>query len=150
MFQYYFDDLEAGSKVDIGPYLVTKEEIIAFAEEFDPAPFHLSEEAGKVSMMGGLCASGWHTCSMAMRMMCDSFLLHSSSQGAPGVHECKWMMPVKPGDTLSGHILVEGTRLSASRPGLGLVNFRCNVFNQNGEQVLTLTNTGMMKTRDAA
>ena len=83
-------------------------------------------------------------------MMCDSFLLNSSSQGAPGVHECKWMIPVRPGDILSGHILVEGARLSASRPGLGLFNIRCNVFNQNGDQVLTLTNTGMMKTRDAA
>ena len=148
--KYFYEDMTVGLSLDIGPYDVTAEEIIDFATQFDPAPFHLDEAAGKASILGGLSASGWHVCSMAMRMICDAYLLESSSQGSPGMEVCKWMAPVLAGDTLSGHIIVEKARLSASRPGLGLVDFRCNLFNQHGKQVLMFTNLGMMRTRSAA
>lgn len=149
-FDYYYEDMTLGRKIDIGTYQVSKEEIIHFASQFDPAPFHLDEDIGKASMLGGLSASGWHVCSMAMRMLCDSYLLRAASEGSPGMEECKWMAPVLAGDTLSGHLIVESARVSASRPNLGLVNFRCNLFNQNGKQVMTYTNLGMMRLRQAA
>jgi len=147
--KYFYEDMPIGKQIDLGRYAVTAEEIIHFAEQFDPAPFHLEEEAGKASFLGGLAASGWHLCSIAMRMICDSYLLDSSSQGSPGISECRWMAPVLAGDTLSGTVVVENTRLSASRPGLGIIEFRLNLFNQDGKQVMTFQNTGMMLTREA-
>lgn len=147
MTKYYFEDMAIGSQLDLGTYHVTREEIIAFAQQFDPAPFHLDEAAGRASMLGGLAASGWHVCAMSMRMVCDAYLLDSASEGSPGLEECRWMAPVLAGDTLSGHLLVESARLSSSRPGIGLIGFRCNLFNQDGRQVMTYTNIGMSRTR---
>ncbi len=147
MKKYFYEDMIVGAKLNIGPYLVTKEEIISYAEQFDSAPFHLDEAAGNASMLGGLAASGWHVCAMTMRMICDTYLLDSASEGSPGVQECKWMAPVFANDTLSGEMVVESARLSSSRKGLGLVNFRCNLFNQDGKQVMTFTNLGMIRTR---
>lgn len=141
--------MEPGSTIAIGPYTITAEEIIHYAKQFDPAPFHLDEEAGKASFLGGLAASGWHICSLAMKMMCEAYILDSSSQGSPGVSECKWMAPVLAGDTLTGEVLIEGRRLSASRPGLGLVDLRLNLYAQGNRQVLTHCNTGMMRTRES-
>lgn len=139
--------MEVGATISIGSRTVTAGEIIEFAKQFDPAPFHLDEEAGKNSLLGGLAASGWHVCSIGMKMICDAYLLESSSQGSPGIGECKWMVPVLAGDTLTGEILVEDKRLSRSRPGVGLVDLRLNLFNQDGKRVMTHTNTGMMLTR---
>lgn len=148
MTKYYYEDLTKGTKMDIGPYFVSKKEILSFAEQFDPAPFHLDEDIASASMLGGLAASGWHICAMTMRMICDAYLLDSSSEGSPGLEECKWMAPVFADDTLSGEVIVENARLSGSRKGLGLINFRCNVYKQTGEQVMTFTNMGMMRTRE--
>lgn len=148
--KYFYDDMQPGSRVDIGQYHVSAEEIIHFAEQFDPAPFHLDEAAGKASFLGGLAASGWHVCSIAMKMICDAYLLESTSQGSPGMKECRWLAPVLAGDTLSGHMSVESARLSASRPGLGFLELRVDLFNQKGIHVLSFQNTGMMLTREAA
>lgn len=148
--KYFFEDMQPGKKVDLGEYNVSAGEIIHFAEQFDPAPFHLDEKAGKESFLGGLAASGWHVCSIAMKMICDTYLLESTSQGSPGMRECKWMAPVLAGDTLSGHMVIESARLSASRPGLGFLEFRLSLFNQNSRQVLSFQNTGMMLTRETA
>lgn len=150
MIRYFYDDIHDGWELPIGPKTVTKEEIIEFASQFDPAPFHLDEEAGRRSMLGGLSASGWHVCAMAMRMICDTFLLQSSSQGSPGILECNWRAPVLAGDTLSGRLIAVSRRLSGSRPGIGLVEFRCELFNQKGVMVMDYTNTGMLLTREAA
>lgn len=148
--KYYFEDLQPGTRIDIGQYHVSAEEIIQFAEQFDPAPFHLDEEAGRASFLGGLAASGWHVCSMAMKMICDTYLLQSTSQGSPGMKECRWLAPVLAGDTLTGHMAIESARLSATRPGLGFLELRVDLFNQKGIQVLSFQNTGMMLTREAA
>ena len=83
-------------------------------------------------------------------MICDAYLLESSSQGSPGLKECKWLAPVLAGDTLSGHMIIDSARLSASRPGLGLLEIRIELFNQHGKKVLSHENTGMMLTREAA
>lgn len=148
--KWAFEDFVPGMTVDLGERHVTAEEIIEFASEFDPQPMHLHEEAGKASILGGLAASGWHTCSMLMRMMCDSFLLESTSQGSPGIDVVRWRRPVLAGDTLRGSCTVLTARESGSRPGLGLVTVRYFLANQRGETVLEMENTGMFLTRGAA
>jgi acyl dehydratase len=145
-----YDDFVEGGSVDLGSKLVTAEEIVEFASEFDPQPMHLDEDAGKASILGGLSASGWHTCAMFMRMMCDAFLLDSTSQGAPGIDYVRWKRPVLAGDTLTGKSTVLAKRLSKSRPTLGFVTCRHELFNQKGEQVLELEHTGMFLKREAA
>ncbi|WP_394886497.1 MaoC family dehydratase [Mesorhizobium sp. AaZ16] len=145
-----YDDFVEGGSVDLGSKFVTAEEIVEFASEFDPQPMHLDEDAGKASILGGLSASGWHTCAMFMRMMCDAFLLDSTSQGAPGIDYVRWKRPVLAGDTLTGKSTVLAKRLSKSRPTLGFVTCRHELFNQKGEQVLELEHTGMFLKREAA
>lgn len=146
--RWAYEDLQVGAVIDLGSKVVTAEEIIEFASEFDPQPMHLDEEAGKATLLGGLAASGWHTCAMFMRMMCDAFLLDSTSQGAPGVAYVRWKKPVLPGDVLAGRSTVMSARRSNSKPGLGFVTVRHEVFNQRGESVLELENTGMFLTRE--
>jgi len=148
--KWAFEDFEPGIEIDLGVKIVTAEEIIDFASQFDAQPMHLDEEAGKTSILGGLGASGWHSCCMLMRMMCDRFLLDSTSQGAPGVDYVRWKKPVLAGDTLSGTSIVDEKRLSAKRPSLGFVTCRHQLVNQRGEIVLELKNTGMFLTREAA
>lgn len=145
-----FEDFVEGGTIALGEKRVTAEEIVEFASEFDYQPFHLDEEAGKASMLGGLSASGWHTCCMFMRMMCDGFLLDSTSQGSPGLDYVRWKKPVLAGDTLTGSSHVIAKRTSKSRPGLGFVTVKSEMVNQRGEVVLELENTGMFLTREAA
>src|ERR1700686_5054305 len=97
MPRLYWEDFQPGAVAIYGPRLVTREEIVAFAAEFDPQPMHLDEAAGSATMLGGLAASGWHTCCLMMRMMVDGFLGNSSSMGAPGVDEVRWQSPLRPG-----------------------------------------------------
>ena len=145
-----FEDFVEGSTIDLGAKDVTAEEIIEFAGEFDPQPMHLDEAAGKASILGGLSASGWHTCAMYMRLLCDAFLLDSTSEGAPGIDQIKWKRPVLAGDRLNGRTTVLSRRESRSRPSIGLVSFRSELLNQRGEQVFELENTVMFRKREAA
>ncbi len=145
-----YEDLGEGVVVDLGTKIVRADEIIEFASEFDAQPFHLDEEAGKASILGGLAASGWHTCAMFMRMLCDALLLDSTAQGAPGIDYAKWKRPVLAGDTLGGKLTILSSRLSRSKPGLGFVTWRADLVNQKGETVFELVNTCMFLTREAA
>jgi acyl dehydratase len=145
-----FEDFEEGVVLELGSKTVRAEEIIDFASQFDAQPMHLDEEAGKSSMLGGLSASGWHTCCMFMRLMCDGFVLDSTSQGSPGIAYARWKKPVLAGDTLTGRSIVTAVRQSASRPNLGFVTCKHALFNQRGETVLELENTGMFLKREAA
>jgi acyl dehydratase len=144
-----YEDFVEGASLDLGSKLVSAAEIIEFAGEFDPQPMHLDEEAGKASILGGLAASGWHTCAIFMRMLCEAFLLDSTSQGAPGVDYVKWKKPVLAGDTLSGNTTVLAKRVSRSKPQIGLVTMRSELFNQRGESVFEFENTCMFLTREA-
>lgn len=148
--KWAFEDFFPGQTIDLGERHVTAAEIVEFASEFDFQPMHLDEEAGRASLLGGLSASGWHTSSMLMRMMCDSLLLDSTSQGAPGVDYMRWRKPVLAGDTLKAASRVVATRASSSRPGLGFVTLRSEVVNQRGETVLEMENSGMFLARGAA
>ena len=129
---------------------MTAEEIIEFAGEFDPQPFHLDEEAGRASILGGLSASGWHTSCIFMRLLCDGFLLDSTSEGSPGVDQARWRKPVLAGNTLTGRSMVLAKRELRSRPNLGIVTFRHELFNQRSEAVFELLNSIMFRKRSAA
>ena len=148
--KWAFEDFIEGMTVDLGEKHVSAQEIIEFASEFDPQPMHLDEAAGQASILGGLSASGWHTSSMLMRMMCDTFLLDSTSQGGPGVDNLSWKKPVLANDTIKGTCTVISTRKSSSRPGLGFVTCNYQVTNQHGETVLEMLSTGMFLSREAA
>ncbi|MGO7582998.1 MaoC family dehydratase [Rhizobium ruizarguesonis] len=142
-----FEDFRPGCRFALGPKLVIAEEIIEFAREFDPQPMHLDEAAGRASILGGLAASGWHTSSMFMRMMADSYLLNALAEGAPGIDLMEWRKPVLAGDTLSGHSIVLESRSMRSRPGMGIVKFRHEVENQRGQLVLLSENSVMLRMR---
>lgn len=147
---YWWEDMTPGRRFDLGSKTVTAEEIVEFAEEFDPQPFHLSVEAGEASILGGLSASGWHSCAMFMRLYYDNLLHHSSSEGSPGVDFVEWRKPVLAGDTLTGVAEVIETRPLKSRPGIGLVKLRHEVRNQRGELVMAMENPGLFRMRAGA
>jgi len=143
----WWEDMEVGQVIDLGSLSPTTEEIVAFATQFDPQPFHLSEEGGQASMFGGLCASGWHTCSLAMRLMVTNFLNQSSSLGSPGLENIRWLKPVFPGDTLSLRQTVLEKRPMSKRPDVGLLRTQWEMFNQRGDQVLHMEGYGMFRRR---
>jgi len=145
----YFEDFVTGNVTEYGSRPVTREEIIAFAAEFDPQPMHLDEEAGRASMLGGLAASGWHTCVLLMRIIYDGFLFEAASMGSPGVDEVRWLAPVRPGDVLTVRRTVMETRVSKSRPDVGFVNLLLEALNQTGRTVMTLTTPMMIARRGA-
>jgi acyl dehydratase len=147
--QFYFEDFLPGEVREYGPRQVTREEILAFAAEFDPQPMHLDEDAARGSLLGGLAASGWHTCCLMMRMMADGFLLDTASMGSPGVDEVRWLRPVRPDDRLTLRVSVQEARVSQSRPERGLVNFLFETRNAQGECVMTQTCTIMIGRRAA-
>lgn len=150
MSTVYFEDFAVGQVRQFGPRKVTREEIVGFASEFDPQPMHLDEDAAKKSILGGLGASGWHTCVVMMRLLCDGLLLDSSSAGSPGIDELQWKKPVRPGDELLVRQTILDKRDSKSRPQIGLVRQRCEVLNQRGECVLDAHFTIMFSKRRAS
>jgi acyl dehydratase len=145
----YWEDFVPGEVTEYGDYAVTAEEIKDFAAEFDPQPMHLDEEAARASMIGGLCASGWHSCAILMRIIADGFVLNSSSMGATGCNEIKWLAPVRPGDRLRVRMEVIDKRPSASRPEMGFVNARLDMLTHDGTRVMTLTPHFMLGRRPA-
>ena len=145
----YFEDFQTGQELPLSPHTVTRAEIVAFAAEYDPQPFHLDESAGADTLLGGLAASGWHTCALFMRMMYDGWLSESASMGSPGVDTLKWMRPVRPGDTLSGRSVVLETQASKSRPDRGFVRVRHEIVDARGELIMVLENPIMVSRRAA-
>jgi len=142
---WYWEDFREGEVREFGETQVKREDIVRFASEFDPQPFHVDEAAAAKTMFGGLIASGWHTAAMAMRMMCDAYLLHAASLGSPGVDQLKWLQPVRPGDTLRVRLTVLESRPLQSKPGVGLVKSRHEVLNQRNETVMTMEGYGMFR-----
>ena len=143
-----WEDFVVDAVDSYGPYLVTREEIIAFATQFDPQPMHLDEEAAKATLLGGLAASGWHSCAMLMRMMADWFVINSTGMGSPGIEEVKWLKPVRPGDQLTARRTILEKRASNSRPDMGLVKIAFELLNQADVRVMTMTCTIMFGRRD--
>ena len=139
MSRLHWEDFQPGQVNEIGPRLITREEIIAFAAEFDPQPMHLDEEAASASMLGGLAASGWHTCCIVMRMISDGMLQGTSFMGAPGIEEVNWLAPVRPGELLQLRVTVVETRASRSRPDMGFVKFLYELFGSGERPLMTLS-----------
>jgi acyl dehydratase len=147
MPKLYWEDFQSGAVSVYGPRLVTREEIVAFAAEFDPQPMHLDEAAASATMLGGLGASGWHMCCLFMRIVADGFILDSSSMGAPGIEEVRWLKPLRPGTRVRVRAKVLETRLSKSRPEMGLVKLTYDMLDEADEILMQLTNIQMFGRR---
>ena len=145
----FWEDFKVGERAEMGRHTFSEDEILQFGRAFDPQLFHVDAEAAKGGFFGGLVASGWHTCSVAMRVMVDSYLRHAASLGAPGVDSIRWPKPVRPGDTLVFRREVLAARTSATRAGVGLVKHRWEATNQRGELVMTMEGWGMFGRRPA-
>ena len=143
----HWEDFPVGRVRETDRVTLTKEEIVGFARQFDPQPFHVDEEAARHSPYGGLIASGWHTCSLAMRLYYDAVLRHAASMGSPGVEKVRWLQPVRPGDTLRVRVEVLEARTSESKPHLGLVRSAWQVLNQRDEAVMVMEGWGMFRRR---
>jgi acyl dehydratase len=130
-----FEDFLPGHFGTFGPRRVSREEILAFAAEFDPQPMHLDEGAASRSMLNGLAGSGWHLCSLMMRMMFDGFIGRTASLGSPGVNELRWLTPLRPGDDLMLDVEITEARVSRSRPSTGIVTFKCVIRNAAGQHL---------------
>jgi acyl dehydratase len=146
----YFEDIAVGEVWNLGRYEVTAEEIMAFAGKYDPQPFHTDPEAAKQSFFGGLIASGWHTNAMLMRLLADTIRRQElASVGAPGIDRCRWLAPVRPGDTLHARTTVAAARRSRSRP-YGLVTCHTEVRNQDDATVCLMEGIGLYACRPEA
>lgn len=149
MKSHYFEDYVVGDVHEFGDTTVTTEELIDFAERYDPQPFHIDEAAAAESHFGGLITSGWHTCSMLMRMMVDHYISEVASLGSPGIDEIRWLQPVRPGDRLSARVTIVETRASRSKPDRGLVRSQIEVLNQTDSVVMSMVTMGLFLRRPA-
>jgi len=144
------EDLAPGQRRSFGPRVLTREQILSFAREWDPQPFHLDEEAAARSPFGGLIASGWQTAALCMRLVVDGLLDGSTSIGSPGLDELRWLKPVRPGDALSVELTVLEVTPSRSKPDRGSVRLGYTCTNQKGEAVMTMIARVLFLRRDAA
>ena len=144
----YFEDITVGTKSKFGSYNVTREEVIEFAQKYDPQPFHLDDNAAAKTHFGRLAASGWHTTAMTMAMVVENILsTKQAGLGSPGIDELRWLKPVFPGDTLRCETEVLEKRQSNSRPEMGSYRSKMQVFNQNDEPVLSFISIGLISVR---
>ena len=143
----FFEDFEPGVVFELGSRTLSKEEMISFAREYDPQPFHVDEEAAADSAFGGLIASGWYTAAIFMRLYADALLSRAASMGSPGVEELRWLVPVRPGDTLDARLNILGVAPSERNPSRGTIHFRAEVRNQRDETVMTFTGRGLFARR---
>jgi acyl dehydratase len=144
----WFDDLKIGMRFSSESKMVSKEEILRFASEFDPQPFHLDDEAARHTVLNGLAASGWHTAAISMRLAITAKPFGPHPLFGAGVDELRWMLPVRPGDTI--HLEGEVVDLipSKSKP-IGVARVKWTAFNQNGEAVYTFNPIAIVPRRPA-
>jgi acyl dehydratase len=143
----YLEDFQPGQTFALGSIDVTHEQVVEFAKQFDPQPFHIDIDAGGQSIFGGLIASGWHTCSLMMRMLVDNLFSRTATLGSPGVNQIRWILPVRPGDTLTASTRVLAVTSSVSKPDRGTVEFHYDVRNQNDQAVLAMQGISMFRRR---
>ncbi|MDY7537801.1 MaoC family dehydratase [Undibacterium sp. 5I1] len=146
-YKWYFEDFIPGNVIQLGQRTLTEEEIIHFAQQFDPQPFHINKDAASESIFGGVIASGWHTCGIIMRLVVDGFLNDSTSMGSPGLDEIRWILPVRPGDTLTVTAETLESRPSSSKLDRGVVVTMWRATNQHGQLVCTVKGMGMFGRR---
>ena len=143
----YWEDFEAGQTFDLGTHEMTRDEIVAFARQWDPQPYHLEEDGGPGAPFGGLIASGWHTACLVMRHYVEAVLSDAAAMGSPGLSELRWHAPVRPGDRLSMQLEVLDTAPSSVRADRGTVFLSASVTNQSGEVALSMRFRGMFGRR---
>ncbi len=141
----YLEDFTLGASFELGSHTVTREEIVRFAQEFDPQSFHVDEEAANRSSFGGLVASGWHTASLAMRLLVDGLAGRIHSLGSPGVDHMRWLVPMRPGDTVRLVVEIAEIKLSTSKPDRGTIWLDEKLYNQKNELVMTKRSLGIIK-----
>lgn len=143
----YWEDFEVGEETIHGTHEITSDEIVAFGREFDPQPFHTDREVD--GPFGGLIASGWHTAALYMGMFVRNVLLDSASLGSPGVEELRWLVPVRPGDVLTGRSRVVEAWVSERDPRRGTIVGEHELVNQHGEVVMRMRARGFIARRPA-
>lgn len=145
--QRYFEDYVEGATFEYGQITVSADDILEFATRYDPQPIHVDVERAARGPFGGLIASGWHTAALMMRLLADNFISHVAGMASPGVDEIRWLLPVRPGDTLSIRVTVLEARRSRSKPDRGIVRTLVQVLNQKQEIVMTLKPLSIMRCR---
>jgi acyl dehydratase len=143
----YLEDFEAGAVYPAGSVSLTEAEIVEFAARYDPQAFHVDPEAARASTFGSLIASGWQTVAVTMRLLVDHVFAQSAGMGSPGVDELRWLVPVRPGDTLAPRVIVLETRPLQSKPDRGVLRFRVEVENQRGELAMRMLGTAFVGRR---
>jgi acyl dehydratase len=147
MSRYYWDDFTPGWTYESPPRALSADEIVRFAREYDPQVFHTDPEGAKETPFGGLIASGWQTCGVMMRLMCDGYLVESACLGSPGLDELRWLKPVRPGDALRLRTTALEQTPSQKQPSRGTVKFRWDVLNQNDEVVCAIVGRQLFRRR---
>lgn len=143
----HFEDFAEGSVWELGSWTVTEEEIVAFARDWDPQPFHVDREAAVDGPFGGLVASGWHTGSIWMRLYADAVLSRAAGMGGGGLEEIRWLVPTRPGDVLTGTLTVVRARPSSHRADRGTLFFESRLVNQDGGVAVQLAGRGYVARR---
>ena len=146
----YFEDFAPGEVIECGGRTVTKDEIVAFAREFDPQPFHVDEAAAAQSRYGGLIASGWHSCCLCMRLVCDAFLTGSANMGSPGMERVRFLKPLRPGERIAATARVAEAVPSRSKPDRGRLGFVFELRDGSGELLLDMQVTAIFGRRPAS
>jgi len=146
----YFEDFQVGQSLDCGSKIFHKDEMVAFARQFDPQPFHVDEEKAKRSVFGGLIASGWYTCSVCMRLIVDAIVNQTASMGSPGVDSLRWLKPVRPGDRLRLRATVIEAEASKSKPDRGRLTFTYELSGADGDPVMSMRAVAILGRRPAA
>jgi acyl dehydratase len=144
----YLEDFVAGAVHEFGPMTITEDDIVRFGKQFDPQIFHTDPEGARETVYGGLIASGWHTCSLFMRMFVEHYLPGPASLGSPGVDKLRWLNPVRPGDELTLRITVHKVKPSRSKPDRGVLFSFCEMVNQNRDVVVSMMGMNLIRYRD--
>lgn len=144
----YLEDYVEGAVHTFGPIAITEDEMVQFGKKFDPQLFHTDPNEAKESVYGGLIASGWHTCSLFMRLFVEHYLPGQASLGSPGVDELRWIKPVRPGDELTLRITVHKVKPSRSKPDRGVLFSFCEILNQESQAVATMMALNLIRYRD--
>ena len=147
MTKCVLEDFQEGQTIALGEYLMTAEDIVDFARRYDPQAFHVDPSDPRTVGLGGLLASGWHTASVFMRLAVDAYLDQAAILTSPGVDELRWPAPVRPGDTLTGEVVIGQVRVSRSKPDRGILMAKGALWNQRRETVLSVNTTAFIKTR---
>ncbi len=141
----YLEDFTPGRTFDLGTVTVSEAEIVAFARQYDPQPFHLDAAAAAQTPFGGVVASGWHTAALCMRLLVDGLINRTATLGSPGVDTLRWLRPLRPGDTLHLHATVSAVRPSESKPDRGVLTLHLAAYNQRGEALLSMEGVNFVR-----